>query len=489
MTSLKKDNQTTGYIIKHLTVRNVSLIAFTLFAYAMLAMRNGYMLRWYDEMSLFEPTRFFFDEFINYPGGIFRYAGTWLTQIMFYPEAGSAVLVAIWLLLALMTCRAFSLRGSAVPLALIIPLMMLASVVQLDEAWLTLKTPGYIFSNTLGYLYAAAMILTFKMSAKWKPLYLAMPALITISYFLAGFYALLAAAACLVIMLIHAIRDKDYVRFTAIAVTVLLIIKIPTLYFTYWHGTRVDNDYLLLKGLPELLFESFDIYLWIPFVVASEWLVILAFLNGLRWTNESRITPWISSILLLLTMAWVVRTDHKSEQLRASVLMMRFIEQNNWNSISNLMSRLREEPNYTMLVINNLANAHQGRKTVNLSRMTPKPADGRHNESFTMTVFVDVPVNYYLGKNNESYRWCMEHTVQYGKRVFFLKYMVKNSIVEGEYELARKYNDILKRTMFHRKWAERMERFIEDPSLTDSDEEFRSIRSNRRASEAAAESE
>lgn len=479
MTQEKKDNPTTGILRRYLTVKNVSIFVFTLFAYAMLAMKNGYMLRWYDEMSLFEPTRFFFNEFINYPGGIFRYAGTWLTQLMYYPELGSGVLVALWMLLAWMTCRAFRLRGSAAALALIIPLMMLASVVQLDEAWLTLKTPGYIFSNTLGYIYAAAMIALFRISAKWRLLHLSMPALITLTYCLAGFYALLAAAACLVTMLVEAVRGKEYVRLIVIAATAVLIAEIPSVYFTFWHGTRVDNDYLLLKGLPELLFESFDIYLWIPFVAASEWFVVLALLKGLEWTNESRITPWVSSILLLLTMAWVVRADHKSEQLRASVLMMRLLEQNNWNSISNLMTRLREEPNYTMLVINNLANAHQGRKTVNLSRMTPKPADGRHNESFTMTVFVDVPVNYYLGKNNESYRWCMEHTVQYGKRVFFLKYMVKNAIVNGEYELARKYNDILKRTMFHSKWAADMEKYIDNPSLADSNAEFKAIRGNQ----------
>ncbi len=356
---------------------------------------------------------------------------------------------------------------------------MLASVVQLDEAWLTLKTPGYIYSNTLGYLFTLTMIWIFRISESRKGLAFCVPGLISLTYCFSGFYGLMATVICLVILGVVAIREKDRKAIPVIAITAALVMITPRLYFMYWHGTTVDNDYLLLKGLPELLFESFDIYLWLPFVVASDWLILLAITGSVKWTHESRLTFWTSAIVFALGIFWVARADRKSEPLRASVLMMRFIEQHNWQAINNIMLRLRESPNHTMLVINNLANASQGKKTINLPRFTPKPADGRHNEDFTMTVFVDVPVNYYLGHNNDSYRWCMEHTVQYGKRVFFLKYMVKNAIVNGEYELARKYNDILKRTMFHRQWAADMEKYLDNPSLTDSNEEFRAIRGNQ----------
>lgn len=465
---------------KYLTLGNAATAAFIIFAYFMLAMRNGYMLRWYDEMSLFEPTGFFFRSFCNYPGGLLRYAGTWLTQLMYYPALGSLTLIALWLLLAWISCKAFHLRKQSAPLSLIVPLAMLASIVQLDEAWLTLKTPGYIFSNTLGYLFAVAMIWLYRLSERADRFSLFVPALITLTYFLAGFYSLLAAAVCIVMMIADVFRSKDYWKLAAALITVFVIAETPQLYYLYWHGNTVDNDYLLLKGLPELLFESFDIYLWLPFVIASEWLLVLGIIGCVKSTHQSRLTAWISGILVLLAMAWVVRADHKSEQLRASVLMMRFIDSHNWQGISNMMGRLRDEPNYTMLVINNLANASQGRPTVKLPKFSPKPADGRHNESFTMSVFVDVPVNYYTGENNRSYRWCMEHTVQYGKRAFFLKYMVKNALVDGDIRLAKKYNDILMRTMFHRRWAKEMERYIENPALIDSNEEFHAIRSLRK---------
>lgn len=462
---------------RFVNVASVSILAFSIFAFFMMAIRNGYMMRWYDEMSLFEPTKFFFREFINYPGGILRYAGAWLTQFMYYPALGSIVLIALWLLMAWITCRAFHFTKFGVPFSLIIPLAMLVSIMQLDEAWLTLKTPGYIYSNTLGYLFSIAMIWLFRMSEKRRILSLFVPALITLTYSMAGFYSLLASAVCLVILLIEAFMEKDYRMYLAIALTLAIIILTPKLYYIYWHGNTVDNDYLLLKGLPELLFESFDIYLWLPFVVASNWLIVMGIIGNIHTTEVSRLTPWFSVGLMCLSILWVVRADHKSEQLRATVLMMRFIEQHNWEGISDMMGKLKEEPNHTMLMINNLANASQGYKTEKLPKFSPKPADGRHNESFTMSVFVNVPVDYYVGQNNLSYRWAMEHTVQYGKRVFFLKYMVKNALVNGETAVAKRYNDILKRTMFHRNWANEMDKYIENPSLIDRNEEFKAVKS------------
>lgn len=461
-----------------LNIDNVSVLVFAVFAYIMLAMRNGSMLRWYDEMSLFEPTGNFFREFINYPGGMLRYCGAWLTQFMYFPQLGSILLIALWLLMSRLTSKGFRLPKNSMPLSLVIPLSMLVSIVQLDEAWLTLKTPGYIYSNTLGYICTMAMIWLFRKFQNTKVFPLVLPALFTLLYFLLGFYGLLASAICLIFLTADALMERDCKKIAAALLTIVLLVATPELYYRYWDGNTVDNDYLILKGLPELLMESFDLYLWMPFVAATSWLFVLGICAAVRRPWMPKPAKWMGILFMLLSMAWVVKADYKSEQFRASVLMTRLMENHNWQGINNMMTRLREAPNYTMLFINNLASAGRGMEMTALPQFNPAPADGRHNEDFTMSVFAKVPVYYYMGETNQSYRWCMEHTVQYGKRVFFLKYMVKNSLVNGEIELARKYNDILLHTMFHRGWAERMQRFIDNPALIDTDEEFAAIKEN-----------
>lgn len=162
-------------------------IAFIFFSFWILAVKNGFMLRWYDEMSLFEPNRLFFNRLLDYPGGLLRYVGTFLTQFMYYPFLGSAIIISLWLLIAWLVKIDFGFKGKAFPLALLLPLTLLVSLVQLDEAWLTLKSEGYVFFPTLGYLFTLASYLAFSKSLKIPALSFVITVLIILCYAIAGF--------------------------------------------------------------------------------------------------------------------------------------------------------------------------------------------------------------------------------------------------------------------------------------------------------------
>ena len=58
--------------------------------------------------------------------------------------------------------------------------------------------------------------------------------------------------------------------------------------------------------------------------------------------------------------------------------------------------------------------------------------------------------------------------MQYGLKVYFIKYTVLNALMNGDLTFARKFNRLLKHTMFNRRWAEEMERYIDDPALIPS---------------------
>lgn len=155
----------------------------------------------------------------------------------------------------------------------------------------------------------------------------------------------------------------------------------------------------------------------------------------------------------------------KSEQLRASVLMIQAIDQHDWNKASHIMSLTKESPNYTMCVLNNLARSYSGKDRTGIGNMTTETKDYRHDEEQTIQTFVNIPVNFYIGRFNQSHRWATEQNVRYGDRVFYIKYIVMNAIMNGDMAFAKKFNQQLMRTMFHRKWAENMNRYIENPEL------------------------
>ena len=453
----------------------LTTIAFILFSYLMLPLRNGYMLRWYDEMSLFEPTRFFFRQCLYFPGGLLRYAGAWLTQLMYYPALGSAVLILLWLLTAWLTQKVFRLPRAAAPLLFIVPMTMLVSVVQMDDAWVSMKTAGYMYSNTLGYLFLMGALFLYRIVEKHMPIAFIWLLLDAGCYFIAGFYAIFAAFIGVVFMVADSIRSRRYMGLAFCVVVLVAIFAVPQLYYEYFQPTTVDNDYLLLKGLPDLLIEDFDVYLWIPFIVASGCLLILAVVRAVGNFPSARWIMWGSAGALCICGVWCLNADKKNEQLRATVVMLRHLENNDWGSMAMVMSRIKEPPSYTMRMLNNFALVNLGGKPEDLKDMKPNNIDARHNEGFSMTAYVNIPISYYNGDFMHSYRWGMEHCVQYGKRVFLLKYMVKDALLNGEIQLAKRYNDLLMGTLFHRKWAEEINPYIEDPSLIESNIEFKSI--------------
>ena len=76
-------------------------------------------------------------------------------------------------------------------------------------------------------------------------------------------------------------------------------------------------------------------------------------------------------------------------------------------------------------------------------------------------------IYYHYGKENFCYRWCMEDGVEFGWKAETLKFMARTSILNHEWAVARKYLDLLKKTTFHRRWAERYEKYLATPDAFD----------------------
>jgi hypothetical protein len=79
---------------------------------------------------------------------------------------------------------------------------------------------------------------------------------------------------------------------------------------------------------------------------------------------------------------------------------------------------------------------------------------------------------YQYGKFNFCYRWCVEDAVEYGWRIEYLKHAVRSMLLSGEYRLAQRYIDVLKRTWFYDAWAREMEEYVNAPETIARNREF-----------------
>ncbi|MDE6741948.1 MAG: hypothetical protein K2J58_06410 [Muribaculaceae bacterium] len=436
---------------------------FIIFALWMLPLKNGFMLRWYDEMSLFEPDAF--RGFLLYPGGIFRYAGTFMTQFLYYPWLGATILIAIWLLDAFLAESAFRLHGVRRPLSFLIPFCLLASILHFDEAAISFESQGYVFYNTLGFTFSLAACWLFSKLEHHDTLRSILAIILPLLYPLAGFFALLPAIVCAIYLGIKAVCKRKLLTGAFATADFILAVAVPLIYYRYFPGTTVDNDYLYLKGLPELTMNDYDLYLWYPFMIASLLIIVFPFIIGFAKVSSSKVTALCSWSLFAVAILCCFKEDRKkTEQLRATVLMTQAIADHDWRKAVNIMSFTKESPNYSMCVLDNLARAYAGFERRSTAGMMPGGSDFRHDEDFTITAFVNVPVNHHIGRFNQSHRWATEHNVQYGNKVYFIKYTVLNALMNGDLVFAKKFNRLLERTMFHRSWAEDINRIIDNPS-------------------------
>lgn len=463
----------------HLSPFVVAFAAFLAFSFILLPLRHGVYLRWMEDMSFYDSSDYAAALMLAYPGGLLQLAGSWLTQLMHYPWIGSTVLIAIWSATILLSVRAFRLGRFSSLLAFVPPLALLASILVMDEAWITIPSQGYIFSQSLGVAVAVVLYMAYSLSSGMAHKWIWMAVMI-LSFPLFGFYSLLAWLLAAVGELMGAIRERDFLRLVLPAAGAVLAVAIPYIYYLLWEGCWAEPGGIWLKGLPDFSFALADLYLWTPFIIMTLSLVLLPTVPFLRQSSmPAKFARGTAVALPLCAAVWCVACSSKPEQFRAMALMQHYMQQNDWRRIRTIMHNIKEQPSTEMVLISHLADNLLGMEsTVALPRgEDAAEEDGgmRKNTSYTRTSQLSVPLYYYIGRPNLSYRWAMEHTVRFGKRAFYLKYMMKCALTSGDYRLARRYCDMLGSTLSHRDYAERYRKFIDHPELIKEDSEFAAI--------------
>jgi hypothetical protein len=79
---------------------------------------------------------------------------------------------------------------------------------------------------------------------------------------------------------------------------------------------------------------------------------------------------------------------------------------------------------------------------------------------------------YAIGLANEAHRWAYEEMVVYGYRPQNIKLLAKTSLINSDFRMARKYINVLKRTIYYRDLAAKLEAMADKPGLICSDPEL-----------------
>ena len=453
-----------------------------------LLQRDSEMLLRAQELNLWLPTGLFWKTLMQYPGGAASWLATYLTQYFYYPWLGVSILCGLWLIICLLLVWAYNLKGPWVALTALVPLALCACLAQTGYWIYYQKLQGHLFVPTVGILFATLSLAVQRSihlclpakAARWTSiLWLAIVCII--GYPLFGAWALGATG----LLSIYCPRESSSVAnqkglewkapLMQLVIAMILIAVVPQIYYQNVFG-MTERSFVYLAAMPSFRYstESFEQYRLPYYAIVLAFLIINA-LSHLREDSSiaRKLAPWMRSLIVIgLLFAAIIGVSaawYKDENFQKELAMNRAIEELNWERA---LTYARDgssgiKPTRQIVMYKNLALFRLGRAGNEMFNYPEGATQQNAPWKVRMTQIGAKLIYYHYGKENFCYRWCMEDGVEFGWKVETLKFMARTSMLNREWAVARKYLNLLKKTTFHRAWAERYEKYLATPDAFD----------------------
>ena len=453
-----------------------------------------------QELNLWLPTELYWKTLMQYPGGGASWLGTFLTQFFYYPWLGTSILVSLWFVICLLAAWIYRLRGPWVWLTSLIPLALMACFVQTGYWVFYQKLQGHLFVPTVGVLFALLALAVQRLfdahlSAKaqlWCRL--GWMALVCIAgYPLFGAWAL-GATALLGTLPPPALfereqlpsKNKDQQTSTVFTrsligravgaqfFALLLIAAVPQVYYQRFFE-MTQRTFVYVAALPSLRFSQ-DVFTeyrlpYYGIIVAFVLLTLVSVCEGFALSRKLKL--WLRSAIALLVVALgiigVSKSWYHDANFQKELAMYHAIEDLDWERVLTIARDGSSDvkPTRQIVMFKNLALFRLGRAGDEMF-FYPEGATKQNAPWLVRMAQIGGKLVYFhYGKENFCYRWCMEDGVEFGWKAETFKLMVRNCLLNHEWTVARKYLDLLKKTSFHRQWAEHYEALLKTPDAFD----------------------
>ena len=411
-----------------------SLLAFILFAIYVLYVNQEVFYTAHDRSEFISGTPFF-NRLLSKPFGLMQYVGAWLTQLFYCPAFGSAVLVAIWILIFLVGIKAFRLKPSASALMLLPVACLLTSVVDLGY-WIYVSTiRGYWFSQSVGYLLMLLLLwATRRTPRKW---HLGWYVLGFCLYPVLGWFALLFV---LCLMLSEKITWRECVGLF------VLIFTAGIWHTQYYLYLRADE--VVMAGLPRFITPSDNTpHLSYPFWMLG---IVSVFIP----LCSRYLVKWFVPILcaaagIVFTWSLMYQDQNYIDEMR----MVRNAEDDNWKEVLQIVEE-NPKPTTTMVMLKNVALMNEG-GLLDRSFKSGNIGYPIHNPDSIHVSFLNIvsPLVYYnYGMINEGIHLDFENAIQYGFSPFYLKMLSRYALANKDKELMERYITLLHHQTFYDDW-------------------------------------
>lgn len=420
-----------------------------------------YHIHYQEQMQMFRFGGDYFRESVAVPGGLGDWLGGFLVQFFYYAPLGALILALLLGLIQMLTWKNME-EGSFAAY----PLSFLPSV----SMFLFLCDENALVTSPIAII--ASLTLTF---ALMKVKRTGLRSIITIflmpvMYFLFGSVSILVPAVVAVRSLLRKEDRKTLLAFASAASVMAVVIPLTA---------RECSPYPLNRLVFGIHYHRY--HNAIPLLV---WISVLLVPSAMHIAAAFRKDRMIFASLALFIISAAglapIFTDMDKERLFGYDFMTRMGQ---WNKI--LSTSSRHTPDSPIAVeCTNLALAKTEHLSSDMFTFFQNGPAGLLPE-FTRDHFSPIPtgtVYYHLGMINTAQTFffeAQEGIPDFQKSARLTQALVKTNIINGDYEVARKYVRALKQTLFYRKWAIETEKLLDEPGLINKVPEYAYLRSVR----------
>ena len=410
-------------------------LAFGVVVFLFWSIRYPYVLAYQEQLQLFLFDGDYFCERISEPGGLARYVAEFLVQFYNAAAIGALIIALLFMLVQQLTWRL--MRAKSHYLLSFLPALMLWYAMGDENVMLT-----YVVALVMALSVALAWTRWCAGIALWKKLIVALVA-IPVLYWLIGPMVLLVA----LVMMPWLVAMPAVVY----ALT-LMLLSAQWLPFPMTRVMLGVSYYRVPATLPYMLMA-------IPVVT----LLLTWFAKCLpqprKWVRYAE--ALVFAILILVPQTYGF--DKKKYDLIEYDYLVRV---GDWNAI--IKKAEKQMPDLPMSVsATNLALAKTNQLGDRAFDFFQRGTEGllpRFERNFA-TAQLTGEIYFNLGLVNTAQRFAfeaMEAIPNYNKSARVVKRLAETNLINGQYEVARKYLKILEKTVFYRPWAQRMMAMLGD---------------------------
>ena len=410
-------------------------LAFGVVVFLFWSIRYPYVLAYQEQLQLFLFDGDYFCERISEPGGLARYVAEFLVQFYNAAAIGALIIALLFMLVQQLTWRL--MRAKSHYLLSFLPALMLWYAMGDENVMLT-----YVVALVMALSVALAWTRWCAGIALWKKLIVALVA-IPVLYWLIGPMVLLVA----LVMMPWLVAVPAVVY----ALT-LMLLSAQWLPFPMTRVMLGVSYYRVPATLPYMLMA-------IPVVT----LLLTWFAKCLpqprKWVRYAE--ALVFAILILVPQTYGF--DKKKYDLIEYDYLVRV---GDWNAI--IKKAEKQMPDLPMSVsATNLALAKTNQLGDRAFDFFQRGTEGllpRFERNFA-TAQLTGEIYFNLGLVNTAQRFAfeaMEAIPNYNKSARVVKRLAETNLINGQYEVARKYLKILEKTVFYRPWAQRMMAMLGD---------------------------